>query len=157
MEVENSYDNNTTKTVTAPYLLSLPTKTYCLIPSSWRRVFIMALPKKIPDQDNLYKVVREALQMQFPNSKAFIMAINSVPESPKSNKMDFSYQIIFLQIPKELINKLEMAHLCNINFYVGHFTSQEAKILDSAPTLDMISTKDEYDNSLPFCIGVHLS
>ena len=158
MEIENTYNtNNITKEITAPYLLSLPAKTYCLVPSHWREVFVLNLPKKIPDQDNLYKVVKQAVQMQLPNSKVYIMSISLVSESPKSNQVNFSYQVIFLQIPKELINKLESAHMCNINFYVGTFTSQEAKILDRAPTLEMISTKDEYENCLPFCIGAHLS
>lgn len=158
MHIENSYNtNNITKEVTAPYLLSLPPKTYCLVPSDWRQVLVLNLPKKIPDQDNLYKVVKQALQMQVPNSKVYIMSVSLVCESPKSNQVNFSYQIIFLQVPKELINKLENADMCNINFYVGTFTSPEAKILNHAPTLDMISTKDEYENYLPFCISAHLS
>lgn len=158
MEIENNNSaNKMAKEITAPYLLSLPTKIFCLIPSNWRHVFVLSLPKQIPDQDNLYKVVKQALQMQFANSKVYIMSVSLVPESPKSNQNSFSYQVIFLQIPKELINKLEIADMCNVNFYVGNFNTSEAKILNIAPTLDMINTKDEYGNYIPFCHGVHLS
>ena len=139
----------------------------CLLPQTCRKITSVTLPKKIDNNDVLYKTFSEAIQMQYNTSKTYIMSIRGRFENlyklelgiseVEDNSKEYIYDIVFIIVPKELIYKLEREGVHCVKYYVGKSeNSREVKILNEAPTLDMISTKDS-NISVPFSFRVNIS
>ena len=129
----------------------------CLLPETSRLSMTITVSKKITDQNILYKSITESLQEQFINSKVYVLSIRSNQDKLYRLEMGISdinlntkpyiYDIIYLVIPNKLISNFEKENVHCVKYYVGKsINNNEYKILNKAPTLDMISS---YMNSKP--------
>ena len=136
----------------------------CLLPYMCRQELIITIPKEIKDQDALNQMFTESIQGQYPNHKIYMMSIrctkdilykleNNITIDNSTKPKEIKYHIIYLIIPKELLSNLETNNISSIAFYVGKSENQnEYKIIDKAPTLDMISTENNNGKKLPFSL-----
>jgi len=143
--------------------------TICLLPYMCRQEIMVTIPKEIKDQDALNKMFTESIQLQYPNYKIYITAIrctedilykleNKITTENVINQKEYNYHIIYLIVPKELLAKLKSKNISTIAFYIGRSSNPtEYKIIDKAPTLDMISTKNQNGKHLPFAFCVNIS
>lgn len=140
----------------------------CLLPETCRKILTITLPKKIENNELLYKTFSESVQLQFNTSKSYIMSIRGRFENlyklelgiseVEDNSKEYIYDIVFIIVPKELIYKLENEGVHCIKYFVGKSqNSKEFKILDRIPTLDMISTTTDNNIKVPFSFRVNIS
>lgn len=139
----------------------------CLVPEYCRRTITITIPKKIENQEILYNSFTDSLQSQYSNFKVYVMSIRCNHDElyqlemgiskDDVNDKQYSYDIVYLIIPKELIYRFESEHINCIKYYVGTSkNNSEFKILNKAPTQDMISAY-ENDKPLPFSWRVNMS
>ena len=139
----------------------------CLVPKDCRRCITITVPKKIENQEILYNSFTDSLQLQYSNFKVYVMSIRFNHDElyqlemgiskDDVNDKQYSYDIVYLIIPKELIYRFESEHINCIKYYVGTSkNNSEFKILNKAPTQDMISAY-ENDKPLPFSWRVNMS
>lgn len=132
----------------------------CLVPEYCRRTITITIPKKIENQEILYNSFTDSLQSQYSNFKVYVMSIRCNHDElyqlemgisgDDINDKQYAYDIVYLIIPKELIYKFENENIHCIKYYVGTSkNNSEFKILNKAPTLDMISAS-ENDKPLPY-------
>ena len=139
----------------------------CLVPQNSRRSVRITIPKKIENQEILYNSFTDSLQSQYSNCKVYIMSIRCNHDElyqlemgiskDDVNDKQYSYDIVYLIIPKELIYRFESENINCIKYYIGTSKNNtEFKILNKAPTLDMISAYENH-KPLPFSWRVNMS
>ena len=139
----------------------------CLLPEQSRQSTFVTIPTSITDQDALYSIFTQSIQLQYPNHKIYIMSIRCTQdelykleygEEDSMHESKNHYNIIYLIIPKKLISQLESNGICRVGFYVSNSTdANEYKILDNPPLINMISTEDKKGKKLPFSLVANLS
>ena len=125
---------------------------YCLIPRACRESFAITLSSKISKED-LSNNVKKILEKSMVNSSIFILSIDKINETDITS----SYNIVFLKIFKELINKLFLAGIKMVNFYVGYSENQnEYPLISGPPEEDKIAKCNKENISLPYKVTIEL-
>ena len=125
---------------------------YCLIPRTCRESFAITLPSKINKED-LSNNVKKTLEKSMVNSSIFILSIDKINETDKTT----SYNIVFIKIFKELINKLFLAGIKMVHFYVGYSENQnEYPLISDPPEEDKIAKCNKENISLPYKVTMEL-
>ena len=71
------------------------------------------------------------------------------------NTVEYTYTVVFLRIPYELLNTIKSHGYNNAVFYVGTSEdTQQVQVLNGPPTMDMIQTTDRDGNLTKFVSGM---
>lgn len=147
-------------------LFNLRKQLICLLPNACRNELTISLPREINDQEVLFKTFTTSLETQYKTMKIYILSIRRHSDKlyqlemnivSKNTDKQYYYDIVYIIIPKELIAKFENESINHIKFYIGKSkNTKEFVILDQAPTLDMISTKNSEGINRPFACEINL-
>ena len=89
-----------------------------------------------------------------PNSSTFILCMDKI----NVNKDTTGYNIVFLNIHKELINNLFLGGIKTANFYVGYSeNTNEYPLLDGPPLDNQIAKYNRENKQMPYKVSIQLS
>lgn len=126
---------------------------HCLLPRMCRESLIITVPLII-SKEKLTNTITKTLEESMPTSSIFILCINKITETNDTN----SYNIVFLNIHKELINKLYLAGIKIANFYVGYSeNNKEYPLLSEPPHDDKIAKCNRENVAMPYKASIQLN
>lgn len=126
---------------------------HCLLPRMSREAFIITLPSNI-SREQLSSAITKTLEKSMPTSCIFILCINKITETNDTN----GYNVIFLNIHKQLINKLYLAGIKIANFYVGYSeNNKEYPLLSEPPHDDKIAKCNRENVAMPYKASIQLN
>ncbi len=126
---------------------------YCLLPRMCREAFIITLPSSV-SKEKLTNAITKTLEESMPTSCIFILSINKITQTNDTN----SYNIVFLNIHKQLINKLYLAGIKIANFYVGYSeNNKEYPLLSDPPEDEKIAKYNRENVAMPYKASIQLN
>lgn len=126
---------------------------HCLLPRSCRESFIITLPNT-QTKEQVQSAIITTLNNNMPNNSNFIL---NMEEMTTINK-EISYSIIFLTIPKQLINNLFLAGIKIANFYVGNSENKnEFPLLSQPPPDEKIAMTNNENIKVPYKASIKLN
>ena len=126
---------------------------YCLVPRLCRESFAITVPNST-NKETISKTVIDTLERQIPNCCIYILSFDIINETAET----ISYNVIFLQILKELINKLFLAEIKIVNFYVGYSeNAKEYPLLNSPPSEKHIAKCNKKNIKMPWLAVIKLT
>ena len=126
---------------------------HCLLPRMCRESIIITLPSTI-SKEKLSNAITKTLEESMPTSSIFILCMNKITETNDTN----SYNIVFLNIYKQLINKLYLAGIKIVNFYVGYSeNNKEYPLLSDPPHDEKIAKCNRENITMPYKASIQLN
>ena len=132
------------------------TEVICLLPRNCRKELVISVPIDV-SLTRFSSIIETTLQEQLPASNIYIIKIDLDKEdtSTSTSTSTFIYEIIFMQVPKELIEKLRSGGVQTLHLYIG-FSEEEKEypILNHIPELEHIATKNRDGDRVPYNITI---
>ena len=126
---------------------------HCLLPRNCRESFIITFPNTV-SEEGMNNKITESLKQSMPNSSTFILCMDKI----NVNKDTTGYNIVFLNIHKELINNLFLGGIKTANFYVGYSeNTNEYPLLDGPPLDNQIAKYNRENKQMPYKVSIQLS
>lgn len=127
---------------------------YCLLPRQCREIFTISFPKNKISTNQIESAIIKTLETSMPRSTIFILSMNKL-----SSQNDIvAYSIIFITVSKELINKLFLAGIKTVNFYIGYSENKnEYPLFREPPSNDKIAMINKEGIKLPYKASIHLN
>ena len=128
---------------------------HCLLPRPTRNGIIITTPKYV-SKELLSAKVTQTLEEDMVNSSIFIVEINqstneTTDETTNETAQNYIYDITFLTIPKQFINKLFQAGIRTVNCYIGFSENMsEYPLLNGEPDDKQIAMVNNEGKSCPY-------
>jgi hypothetical protein len=128
--------------------------THCLLPRSCRENFTISFTDVKRTKEQIQSTIINRLNNSMPNKRNFILSMDELTNINKK----ITYSIVFLTIPKELINKLFLAGINTVNFYVGYSEKiNEYPLFNKEPIDDEIAMTNGEGFNLPYKAVIKLN
>lgn len=126
---------------------------HCLLPRSCRESFIITLPNT-QTKVQIQSAIITLLNNNMPNNSNFILNM----EELTTINGEITYSIIFLTLPKDLINNLFLAGIKSANFYVGYSENKEEfPLLNEPPPDEKLAMINNENIKVPYKAVIKLN
>lgn len=119
-----------------------------LLPRNCRKELVVSVSVDV-SLTRFSSIIEETLLKQMPGSNIYILKIDQHIDSKSDTT--FIYKIVFMQVSKELIEKLKFGGVKTLHLYIGlSENDQEYPILDHIPELEYIAINNRNGESIPY-------
>jgi hypothetical protein len=130
------------------------TSSICLLPRNSRKSLVVRIPHEV-SVTMFRPIVEESLQETMPCSNIYIMKIEAENDLQIQETSGFCYLIVFLQIPKQMTERIAAAGIKTIICYIGYSENErEYKFIEDIPDLTYVATHNRDADPLPYNITI---